>query len=61
MLFTAMSSGFSFATKLARREEGATLVEYGLLLLLIAIVCISVTTVFGSQVKDLFVPSLDIP
>jgi Flp pilus assembly pilin Flp len=59
MLFTAMSSGLSLATKLARREEGATLVECGLLLLLIAILCISVTTVFGSHVKDLFVPSLD--
>ena len=55
-----MSNRWSFVTMSARREEGATLVEYGLLLLLIALVCITAITVFGIRVKDLFAPAVDI-
>jgi pilus assembly protein Flp/PilA len=35
-------------------EEGASLVEYGLLVGLIAVVCIAAVTTLGSQINTLF-------
>jgi pilus assembly protein Flp/PilA len=40
--------------KLLVREDGATMVEYGLMVALIAIVCLGAVTLFGSSVKALF-------
>jgi pilus assembly protein Flp/PilA len=37
-----------------RDEEGATLVEYGLLLALIALVCIAALTAIGGNLQTLF-------
>jgi len=35
-----------------RREEGQALVEYALILFLIAVVCITVLTTLGTKVRD---------
>ena len=37
-----------------RSEDGASLVEYALLLALIAVVCIAAVTFFGGEVSDSF-------
>jgi pilus assembly protein Flp/PilA len=37
-----------------RQEEGATLAEYGLLLALIAVVCLAAITVLGTQISTMF-------
>jgi len=37
-----------------RGEEGATLAEYGLLLALVAIVCIVAITALGTQISSMF-------
>jgi pilus assembly protein Flp/PilA len=39
---------------LSRKEEGATLAEYGLLLALIAVVCIAAITLLGSKISSMF-------
>ena len=36
------------------KEEGATLAEYGLLLALIAVVCIAAITLLGTKISDMF-------
>ena len=41
--------------RLVREEEGQTLVEYGLLVALIALVVIAILTLLGTKVRDLFV------
>jgi pilus assembly protein Flp/PilA len=38
-----------------RKEEGATLAEYGLLLALIAVVCIAAIALLGDQISNMFV------
>jgi pilus assembly protein Flp/PilA len=38
----------------AREEEGASLAEYGLLLALIAVVCIAAITILGTQISSMF-------
>jgi pilus assembly protein Flp/PilA len=44
-----------FAAKyITRKEEGATLAEYGLLLALIAVVCIAAITVLGTKISSMF-------
>jgi len=44
-----------FAAKyVTRKEEGATLAEYGLLLALIAVVCIAAITLVGSKISTMF-------
>ncbi len=40
--------------KFFREEEAATMVEYGLMLALIAIVCIAAVTLVGSAANDIF-------
>jgi pilus assembly protein Flp/PilA len=37
-----------------KNEEGATLAEYGLLLALIAVVCIAAITLLGTKISDMF-------
>jgi pilus assembly protein Flp/PilA len=39
---------------LLRDEDGATMVEYALILALIAIVCIAVVTLLGTKVQNSF-------
>jgi pilus assembly protein Flp/PilA len=39
---------------MVRDEEGATMVEYGLMLALIAIVCIVAVTAIGTKLSGLF-------
>ncbi len=39
---------------LVKDDSGATLVEYGLVLALIAVVCIGVLTTLGSHVSQMF-------
>ncbi len=47
-LFTAV------ATQFARDEEGASLAEYGLLLALIAVVCVAAIAVVGTNISKMF-------
>lgn len=39
---------------LPAKEEGATLAEYGLLLILIAVICVAVITLLGTQISEMF-------
>ena len=39
---------------LLRRDEGATMVEYGLMVALIAIVALIAVTALGGSVRDIF-------
>jgi pilus assembly protein Flp/PilA len=50
----SMSKLVATASKLVREEEGASLAEYGLLLALIAVVCIAAVTTLGTSVKGIF-------
>ncbi|MBS0265198.1 MAG: Flp family type IVb pilin [Planctomycetes bacterium] len=40
--------------KLHNQETGATMVEYGLMVALIAVVCLAAVTLLGTNVKDIF-------
>jgi len=40
--------------RFVREEEGATMVEYGLMVALIAVVCIAAVTLVGSSLSTLF-------
>jgi pilus assembly protein Flp/PilA len=44
----------SLINRFRRDEEGASLAEYGLLLALIAVVCIAAVTVLGTEVSSVF-------
>jgi len=37
-----------------REEKGAALAEYGLILALIAVVCVAAVTLLGQNVRDVF-------
>jgi pilus assembly protein Flp/PilA len=41
------------STKLVRDEEGASLAEYGLLLALIAVICIAAVALLGQNISKL--------
>ena len=43
-----------FAKFVTRQEEGATLAEYGLLLALIAVVCLAAITALGTKISAMF-------
>ncbi|NCO33576.1 MAG: Flp family type IVb pilin [Armatimonadetes bacterium] len=45
----------SMIKRFVREEEGQTLVEYGLLVALIALVVIAILTLLGTKVRNLFV------
>ena len=40
--------------KLFILEEGATMVEYGLMVALIAVVCLAAVTLLGTNIKGIF-------
>lgn len=42
------------AKRFAREEDGATMVEYGLMVALIAIVCIAAITTIGTKLNSVF-------
>ena len=44
----------NFAAQFVRSEEGASLAEYGLLLALIAVVCLAGMTALGSKINAMF-------
>jgi pilus assembly protein Flp/PilA len=48
------SAAFRVRQFLTRREEGATLVEYALLVALIAIACIVAIAALGNDIKNAF-------
>ena len=49
-----MTKLLTATTKFIRDEEGATLAEYGLLLALIAVVCLGAITVLGTKISSMF-------
>jgi pilus assembly protein Flp/PilA len=49
-----MSKLVATASKFVREEEGASLAEYGLLLALIAVVCIAAVSTLGNSVQKIF-------
>jgi pilus assembly protein Flp/PilA len=42
------------ARRLVVREEGATMVEYGLMVALIAVVCVGAVTLIGGNLSGMF-------
>ena len=44
----------TFLNRFIRDEEGATMVEYGLMLALIAVVCIAAVTLIGTKADAIF-------
>jgi pilus assembly protein Flp/PilA len=49
-----MSQFIARVKRIRDREEGATMVEYGLMLALIAVVCIGAVTLVGTNASTLF-------
>jgi pilus assembly protein Flp/PilA len=49
-----MTKLLTAASKFVRDEEGASLAEYGLLLALIAVVCIGAITLLGTNISTMF-------
>ena len=49
-----MTKLLAASTKLICDEEGASLVEYGLLLSLVAVACIVAITTLGTSISDMF-------
>jgi pilus assembly protein Flp/PilA len=50
---------YAFARKLWNDESGATMVEYGLMVALIAVVCIGAVSVLGGNIRGTFQTSSD--
>jgi pilus assembly protein Flp/PilA len=46
--------GFNLQTRLRREETGATAVEYGIMVALIAVVLIGGLTIFGGELNTFF-------
>jgi len=49
-----MTRFISLGKRFVREEEGATLAEYGLLLALIAVVCLIAITALGTKISSMF-------
>jgi len=49
-----MSRFTSLVKKFAKGQEGATMVEYGLMVALIAVVCIAAVTTLGTNLSSKF-------
>ncbi len=49
-----MSKYIQAARRLITREEGATMVEYGLMVALIAVVCVVAVTLVGTNLSAMF-------
>jgi pilus assembly protein Flp/PilA len=54
LLLAAKYRALDVYKKLVRKEEGAALVEYALLVGLIAVVCIAAITLLGTNISALF-------
>jgi len=54
MLTPLYTRAVSYFTHLKSKKDGQTLVEYGLILALVAIVVVAVLTSMGRQLKNLF-------
>jgi pilus assembly protein Flp/PilA len=54
MFLTLQMLRGDFAARLSRDEEGATAVEYGLLVALIAAVIVAVVALLGVEIRDAF-------
>ncbi|MGZ4537595.1 MAG: Flp family type IVb pilin [Blastococcus sp.] len=52
--YTSIATLLSFAQDRLREEKGATAVEYGLMVGLIAVVIIAAVTLLGTQLQGLF-------
>ena len=50
---------YRIATAIARDEKGATMIEYGLMLALIAIVCFAAVQLVGTNTSNLYNDSAD--
>ena len=51
-----LTAAKKFVSKfITRNEEGATLAEYGLLLALIAVICLAAVSVLGTKISSMFV------
>ena len=59
MLYTTWTWMRAMAYSLGHRDEGATMVEYGLMVALIAIVCILTITAVGIALNGKFVDVQD--
>jgi pilus assembly protein Flp/PilA len=51
---TQMTKLFSIIRNFSSNEDGATMVEYGLMLALIAVVCLSAVTTVGTGAQTMF-------
>jgi len=51
---SVMSHLLNTARRLVVREEGATMVEYGLMVALIAVVCVGAVTLIGTNLSGMF-------
>jgi pilus assembly protein Flp/PilA len=50
-----LSAARRYLARLAtEKQEGATLAEYGLLLALIAVICIAAISLLGNQISNMF-------
>jgi pilus assembly protein Flp/PilA len=49
-----MAKFIASAKKFVQGEEGATMVEYGLMLALIAVVCVAAVATVGTAAKGMF-------
>ena len=49
-----MAKFMTVAKKFFRGEEAATMVEYGLMVALIAVVCIGAVSLLGTNLKNMF-------
>lgn len=49
-----MTAMTSLISRILRDEEGATMVEYGIMVALIAAVCIGIVTTLGQSVSNAF-------
>jgi pilus assembly protein Flp/PilA len=49
-----MTTLINAARRLGRNEDGASLAEYGLLIALIAVVCIAAVSLLGTNISTLF-------
>ena len=57
--FIALTTLVAFAQDRLKQEKGATAVEYGLMVGLIAVVIIAAVTLLGEQLRDLFTSVTD--
>jgi pilus assembly protein Flp/PilA len=57
--YVAIATLVAFAENRMKQEKGATAVEYGLMVGLIAVVIIAAVTLLGTELKELFTSITD--